>query len=964
MNTFLHQVAASLLSRFGSNMSQVVVVFPGKRASLFLNQRLAELSPTPVWTPVYRTISELFSQQSPYALCDTVESVCRLYRSYARLVDEPQSLDQFYGWGEVLLSDFDDVDKHLVDARQLFTNIRDIKALEDNSFITPEQEEALRSFFSEFSIESNSLLKERFLLLWNRMFDIYEDFRAQLRTDGMYYEGALQRDVIERLRAARLADPSTVVDDAADLPFANDKRQYVFVGFNVLNEVEKALFDELQHQGRALFYWDYDLFYANPHDKAVHEAGYFIRQNIERYGNELDVADMDNFCKEKQLTIVTASSENAQARFVPQWLEANLTAPERAPEGETYVESQTAVVLCNEQLLQPVLHSLPSSVKALNVTMGFPLSDTSVYSFVNSLMILQTEGLDTINHRFRPSLLAAVENHPFARLINESTWKCEVVGQVALMNYLLEVLTQLGKRLSKEEQSSSMTILLIESVFVAYKRINRILDLMTGDDPLLVVNSATLLRLVRSVLQTQTVPFHGEPAVGLQVMGVLETRALDFRHLLMLSVGEGYLPKSVADNSFIPYHLKDAFGLTTIRHKIAVYAYYFYRLIQRAERVTFVYNESNVGTRQNEGSRFLRQLLAETSMKVEHLQLQASSSLPVLKEIVEPKTDDVMQLLYQRFDNTNKTGKERRILSPSAINLYTTCQLQFYYHYVQGLRVEDDPADGFTAALFGEVFHRAAELLYRQLTSAGMIVRQQDIDEMLANDAYRLDDIVRQAFRDRYFLQLKEEYTGILVIARRVMKSYLKQLLRYDRRLTPIRIIGLEETRLTAMSIESGNRIIEVDTGGIIDRLDEVNDSTAEGGRTLRVVDYKTGGSPASIAELSRLFSNAGQNEHYYLQTILYASIVAQQEQQAVAPCLFYIHKSGAEDYSPLLKLSKISIKDVRQPLTPDGEPLYEAYTEQLKGVIGEIFDPEVPFRQTSNKKACRYCDYRLLCGR
>lgn len=964
MNTFLHQVAASLLSRFGSNMSQVVVVFPGKRASLFLNQRLAELSPTPVWTPVYRTISELFSQQSPYALCDTVESVCRLYRSYARLVDEPQSLDQFYGWGEVLLSDFDDVDKHLVDARQLFTNIRDIKALEDNSFITPEQEEALRSFFSEFSIESNSLLKERFLLLWNRMFDIYEDFRAQLRTDGMYYEGALQRDVIERLRSARLADPSTVMDDAADLPFANDKRQYVFVGFNVLNEVEKALFDELQHQGRALFYWDYDLFYANPHDKAVHEAGYFIRQNIERYGNELDVADMDNFCKEKQLTIVTASSENAQARFVPQWLEANLTAPKRAPEGEAYVESQTAVVLCNEQLLQPVLHSLPSSVKALNVTMGFPLSDTSVYSFVNSLMILQTEGLDTINHRFRPSLLAAVENHPFARLIDESTWKREVEGQVALMNYLLEVLTQLGKRLSKEEQSSSMTILLIESVFVAYKRINRILDLMTGDDPLLVVNSATLLRLVRSVLQTQTVPFHGEPAVGLQVMGVLETRALDFRHLLMLSVGEGYLPKSVADNSFIPYHLKDAFGLTTIRHKIAVYAYYFYRLIQRAERVTFVYNESNVGTRQNEGSRFLRQLLAETSKKVEHVQLQASSSLPELKEIVEPKTDDVMLRLYQRFDNTNKTGEERRMLSPSAINLYTTCPLQFYYHYVQGLRVEDDPADGFTAALFGEVFHRAAELLYLQLTSAGMIVRQQDIDEMLANDAYRLDDIVRQAFRDRYFLQLKEEYTGILVIARRVMKSYLKQLLRYDRRLTPMRIIGLEETRMTTMSIESGNRIIEVDTGGIIDRLDEVSDSTAEGGRTLRVVDYKTGGHPASILELSRLFSNTGSNEHYYLQTILYASIVAQQEQQAVAPCLFYIHKSGAEDYSPLLKLSKISIKDVRQPLTPDCEPLYEAYNEQLRGVIEEIFDPEVPFRQTSNKKACRYCDYRLLCGR
>lgn len=962
MHTFLHQVATSLLSHFGSNMSQVVVVFPGKRASLFLNQRLAELSPTPVWTPVYRTISDLFLQQSPYALCDPIESVCRLYRSYADLVEDPQPLDQFYGWGEVLLNDFDDIDKHLVDARQLFTNIHDIKELEDNSYITPEQEEALQSFFSEFSVEGNSQLKERFLRLWSRMFDIYDDFRRQLAEAGMLYEGALQRDVIERLRAARLADPSTV--DEASAPFANDKRQYVFVGFNVLNEVEKALFDELQRQGRALFYWDYDLFYANPHDKEIHEAGYFIRQNIERYGNELEAAGMDNFRKEKQLTFVTASSENAQARYVPQWLQENLTLPERAPEGESYTESQTAVVLCNEQLLQPVLHALPSSVEALNVTMGFPLSDTSVYGLVNSLMILQTEGLDTVNHRFRPSLLMAVENHPLVRLLDEETWKREVLGQVGLMNYLLDVLSQLGKRLSKQEQSSSTTVLHIEAVFVAYKRINRILDLMAGDEPLLTVNNATLMRLVRNVLQTQSVPFHGEPAVGLQVMGVLETRALDFRHVLMLSVGEGYLPKSVADNSFIPYHLKDAFGLTTIRHKIAVYAYYFYRLIQRAERVTFVYNESNAGTRQNESSRFLRQLLAETSLKVEHLQLQTSCSLPEQEDIVVPKTDEVLQQLYQRFDNTHRTGKDRRLLSPTAINRYTSCPLMFYYRYVRGLRIDPDPADGFTAALFGEVFHRAAELLYLQLTSAGDIVHQQDIDGILDHDAYRLDDMVRQAFRERFFQGRREEYTGILLIANRVVKSYLKQLLNYDRRLTPIRIIELEQPRMTTMHIQSGNHDIEIDTGGIIDRLDEVADPSAESGRSIRVVDYKTGGYPYPVSELNSLFSNTGKKEHYYLQTILYASIVAQQEQQPVTPCLFFIHKSGSDDYSPKLTISRRIIQDVRQPLTPDGESLLEAYNEQLNAVIEEIFDDKVPFRQTTKNTICHECDYRLLCGR
>ena len=733
MTTFLEHVAKSLLSKFGNNLSGLTVVFPGKRASLFLNNALAELSDKPVWAPTYRTISELFADASQYVLCDKIESVCRLHQAYAQAVTGAQSLDQFYSWGEVLLADFDDVDKHLVDARQLFSNIRDIKELDTNDYITPEQEQALKSFFAGFSLKENTLLKEKFLELWNVMYDIYVDFNQRMRADGVLYEGALQRDVVERIRASRLAS-----DDSASSVFLPN-HTYVFVGFNVLNEVEKALFDELQRRGQALFYWDYDVSYLKEVAGRTHEAGHFVLENIRRYGNELTDDCFDNFLKPKQLTIAAASSENIQARLLPQWLAKNLTKPDVAPDGETYTERQTAVVLCNEQLLQPVLHSLPEDIGQVNVTMGFPLVDTPAFTFVMALVGLHTEGYDVAHRRFRPSHLRAFGNHPYARLLGDA-WQSEARSGADLLAFASYLMTLIGQKIGDD-------VLAAEAVFKTFTCLNRLHDLMTGPAPLLAVNDSTVRRLLRSVLAQQSVPFHGEPAVGLQVMGVLETRALDFRHILMLSVGEGFLPKSVADTSFIPYHLKDAFGLTTLRHKIAVYAYYFYRLIQRAERVTFVYNESNAGLRQNEISRFLRQLEAETQMPIRHIQLNVSNQPSLPQSIVVEKTDEIMQTLIRRYDNNGRTDGREVFLSPSALNQYTACPLKFYYRYVRGLKVDITSSEGLDAVLFGNVFHRAAEFLYRDMTSAGSVIRQQDIDNMLEHGALKLDDFVSRALK-------------------------------------------------------------------------------------------------------------------------------------------------------------------------------------------------------------------------
>ena len=943
MKTFLEHVATSLLQRLGSNLSHVTVVFPGKRASLFLNQALAEQSSTPVWAPHYLTISELFQQATTMALADPIESVCRLHAAYARHIEDPQPLDRFWSWGEILLADFDDLDKHLVDASSLFTNIADLHGLDDNSYITSEQEEALRAFFHNFSLEENSQIKLQFLRLWRHMGDIYSDLLATMSRDGILYEGALQRSVVQQIRQARLAGDSS----AGECPlFATEQKRrmtYAFVGFNVLNDVEQALFDELQARNQALFFWDYDTFYVDH----SHEAGYFLRQNLQRYGNELSSDCFDNLRQPKQIDLVSATSENAQARFVPQWLEEHLT--ER--------ENRTAVVLCNEQLLQPVLHSIPSdgTPEAVNITMGFPLSDTPVFSFVIALVSLQTEGYDASRQRFRTTQLRTAQRHPFARLIGEQVW-CRPVGEgPELLAYLLDCLAALAPHFSEDtpEVSSFYRQLYVESLFRTFTAISRLRDLMQSESAPLAVGDHTLRRLLRTMLQTQSVPFHGEPAIGLQVMGVLETRALDFDNLLMLSVGEGFLPKTTSDTSLIPYSLREAFGLTTIRHKVAVYAYYFYRLIQRAGHITFVYNESNAGVRQNEPSRFLRQLLAETEFPISAKRLQAPTKVITSEPIVIEKTEEMVRQLRSFYDiRSQEPGNEAHPLSPTAINTYTACPLSFYYRYVRGITVNPDPDDGLDAILFGLVFHQAAQLVYAELMKVGEVVRAQDIEPFVANGGIALDSYIREAFRVEFFKDRPEEYSGILIIARHVVQTYLLQLLKHDLKLTPFRVIKLE--KWFGMTLSVGD--IEVRTGGYVDRLDEIRDPAVEGGLALRVIDYKTGGTPASVSDLKLLFSDAGQNEHYFLQTILYATIVASQQGCPVTPGLFFVHKSGSEDYSPKLRLARQLVHDVR--------PLQEEFLQQLTDVIAHIFDPQIPFTQTSNTKLCQNCVYAHLCGR
>lgn len=637
METFLQLVAQDLYKKTGNDLSRTVVVFPNKRASLFFNEQLAAQSDRPLWSPTYVSISDLFRQLSPWKAGDPIRLVCELYRVFREETKSEETLDDFYFWGELLISDFDDVDKNLVDADRLFGNLQDLKNIMDiPDYLSQEQEEAIQEFFRNFSIEKRTELKEKFISLWDKLGDIYRHYRKRLAELGIAYEGMMYRQVMEELDTQRL-----------------DYDRYVFVGFNVLNRVEQAFFLRLQEAGKAWFYWDYDVFYtrrpseANPPYK--HEAGEFILRNLKLFPNQLPESCLDVMSRPKQIRFLSAPTENAQARFLPQWMKG-LELPEGAQQKEN------AVVLCNEAMLVPVLHTLPEEVKDVNITMGFPLAQTPVYSYINALTELQTDGYRADSGRYVYEAVMAVLKHPYVRQLSAEAEKLErrltkdnrfyplpselkadafleqvftpQNGQKALCTWLTERIKDVSVLYRNEPEEEGKDIfgqLYRESLFKSYTLVNRLLNLLeTGE--LEGVRTGTLKRLMNRLLTAANIPFHGEPAIGMQVMGVLETRNLDFKNLIVLSLNEGQLPKAGGESSFIPYNLRKAFGMTTIEHKNAVYAYYFYRLMQRAENVTLMYNTSTDGLNRGEMSRFMLQFLVEWPHEIRREYLEAGQS--------------------------------------------------------------------------------------------------------------------------------------------------------------------------------------------------------------------------------------------------------------------------------------------------------------------------------------------------
>lgn len=955
METFLKQVAHDLYNKTEGNFTKVAIVFPNKRASLFFNEYLAQESDRPIWSPTYVSISELFRQSSDLSIADPIKLVCDLYKVFQKATGSKETLDDFYFWGEMLIADFDDADKNMADTHALFSNLKDLNELMDNyDFLEEGQKEALSQFFHNFSINQVTELKQRFISMWNVLGDIYTEYKALLESQSIAYEGMLYRQVIEQL-------------DVEALPY----NKYIFVGFNVLNKVEHTLFKKLNEAGKAMFYWDYDTFYLN---KTPHEAGEFIRRNLRDFPSELPASFFDNLNQPKEVTFIESPTENGQVRYLPQWIRENLTSQEK----------ETAVVLCNEALLQPVLHALPDNVKHINITMGFPLSQTPAYSFVNALMELHTSGYNPNNGRYLFAEVISVLKHPYTRQLSPEAEKLEqnltrdnrfypLPSELKQDNVLellftprrnnLDLCSMLSEALKEvaviyQQQAASHSDafdqLYRESLFKTYTLVNRFHTLIESKE--LNVQAGTFQRLLTRVMSSSSIPFHGEPAIGMQVMGVLETRNLDFRHLIMLSVNEGQLPKAGGDSSFIPYNLRKAFGMTTIDHKIAVYAYYFYRLMQRAEKVTLVYNTATDGINRGELSRFMLQFLIEWGYPVLRKQLEAAQSPQSSTPIIIEKTPDVMERMKSVFDIRNNP---KALISPSALNCYLDCPLKFYYKYVALLSAPDEVTADIDSAKFGSIFHYAAEHIYKDLTAHGKLISRENLETLL-KDEVRLQTYVDNGFKELFFnLPQNEqpEYNGIQLINSAVIVKYIQQLLRNDLRYAPFTFVGSEQRIFENIEIYTPTGDIQSRIGGIIDRIDSK-------GESLRIVDYKTGGDADTPANVQSLFIPDKKRSNYVFQTFLYASIVCKKlreknDSRLVAPALLYIHRAASKNYSPVIQMG-----EPRKPKEPvDNFAQYEGdFRENLKTLLEDIFNPDISFTQTEIEDKCAYCDFKALC--
>ncbi len=920
MKTFLEYVAEDILRKYGNDLSRTAIVFPNKRAALFINEHLARLSSQPVWSPAYITISDLFTSHTSRIIADPIKLVCDLHLSYVSCTDIDETLDHFYGWGQLLLSDFDDLDKNMADADRVFANLRDLHELDDVSYLTDEQRAIIKQFFSNFSDDHNSELKERFLKLWSHFAEIYHDFNQRLEQQNLAYEGALYRQV------------------ATDEQLVWEYDRYIFVGFNLLHPVERVFFKRLKREGKAFFYWDYDDYYM------THEAGHFLSQYLDEFPNELDRQENDiyrSFQNPKEISYISAPTENIQARYVSTWLK----------ERQRYADGKrTAIILCDEQLLPVVIHSIPQEVEKVNVTTGYPLSLTPAASLVKQLMALQAGG-------YRHRLMTAVRRHPYYRyLTDELLTDCKSDGifqTEPVLQWIARLLRHIAQQASQDDTTEQTASLRDESLFRMYTLINRLATLVHSGD--LTVDLTTLQRLVHQLIQSTSVPFHGEPAEGVQIMGVLESRNLDFDHVLLLSCNEGNMPKGVNDSSFIPHSLRKAYELTTIDHKTAIYAYYFHRILQRASDITLVYNNATDDGHTGEMSRFMLQLLVESGHPIRQYALKAGQQISVRKPEPVMKSPAVMDILMERF--SKKPDSHHALLTPTAINTYRRCPLSFFYRYVGGLKEMDDEELQIDDRIFGIVFHAASQYLYQQMMQqGGHRIERQQIQQVLQSKV-AIELAVDKAFHEN--IPNQKDYSGLQLINREVIIHYVRQLLRLDLELAPFTIHALEYEVVDDWTVHQGGTSFTTTVGGSIDRLDAVMRDQQE---YIRVIDYKTGGGKLTfLPDVESIFASNESHNGYYLQTLLYSSIVRESkqlnpDQSPVSPALLFIQHSAGENYDPTLCFGKDKITDV-QPFIP-------AFKEMLRTCVDEMFNPETPFCPVEDQRTCRNCPYAALCGR
>jgi CRISPR/Cas system-associated exonuclease Cas4 (RecB family) len=964
MEYFLENIARSIHSEFGNTLNRHSLVFPNRRAGLYFMKYLAARIQKPVWTPSVLTVNELFNTFSEMQVAGNEILLFELYKLYRKMKKSPESFDDFYFWGEMLLNDFDDVDKYLVNARKLFSNVLDIKNI-DNEFggLTGDQIRIVSKFWTNFNPASPTKEKSEFINIWSILDDLYNRFRGALKERNLAYEGMIFRELAE----------------SGDEIFQGIRWDMVhFIGFNAINECEKVVMKRLQNAGKARFYWDYDNSYTG--EGKINSAGFFMRENLKLFGNDMP-ADwnydtmLTNAGSPRKYRVIETSSDLAQVKLISRLLND-------LPDLTEATARHTAIVLSDENLLMPVLTSLPGNIGDFNITMGYPLKQTLVYTLIKNLMDLQRNALLTGDAvRFNGGDIIRILKHPLLErfftdeadhIINEITsgnlirvssdrFKSSPLlsrlfirpaDSCSLSEYFKDILSLVttGGESSTAGPGDDNASLKIRNEFIyrTILSINRLEALTVNGEVCL--SAETYMRVLDRMLRVLSVPFSGEPLSGVQIMGILETRALDFKNLIMLSVNEGTLPAVSSGSSFIPFSLREAFGLPSVNHRESVYAYHFYRLLHRAENVTFLYNSNSEGLNSGEMSRFLVQMKYDPLLKPEFLDLSFEiKTHGSTGERLERSEEHLRQLNSRFLDRDNK-----RILSPSAINMWLNCRMKFYYRYVNGLMEREAVTKDIDPAMLGNILHDIMKNLFGE--HLNQVVTGSVVEAIIGNRSL-LQGVIMRAINDKFNKGTDNPVDGNVLIITEVLRAYAMKILRADRLLAPFRILNLEDlfSFLLVAGPDSANS--EVLTGGTVDRIDIVEGVT-------RIVDYKTGMVSDSINSIDDLFSPGRKKESDgWLQTLLYCeAYMTANPGITVRPSIYKIRKLSGSPLNDKLRIKTGSRSDVE---INDYLEVRDQFMENLKSVISAIFSSDEPFIMTSDIRGkCTYCPYRALCTR
>ncbi len=953
---FLYRVAEDLLNRFGNEIQHVGIVFNNKRPQLFLRKYLAEISGKPIWSPHFYTIQQFFSESASLVCASQLKQFFILFSEYNQLLlkegKELVSADVFYPLAEIIVSDFSQVDYYMADPDKVFNLIGSIAELElQFPNFEKEQLDFMESFWSSFSQTKQSKIREKFIEMWHRMPLLYLNFHARLAEQNLVSSAKMYRNLAE----GKDCDPG----------FLDQFSHVVFVGFNALSKAEEILFKAWQDEGRCSFYFDADEHYfADP----VQEAGHFIRRNINIVGleNQFGMDENRIDVPEKEFTIIQALGKVAQGKLLNEILSGKEDKSD---------PSSKAIILADESLLLPVLQTVDD--ESLNITMGYPFEQSAVFGLCDLWLDIQEEiaSGDKIAIAY-PRVLTFIFNPLIALGIDERNKIHSEIIERKKSRFSLQELRKSGKiadltfspfdNPAHSIRNLGSLLLLIseqiadlrklESLLIAeaVKTLNVLSDSfeeLGKSSAMPEINAGFVLKTIRRALAGLSVPFDGEPLSGLQVKGLLESRCLDFDELIVLGMNEGVLPKVSITPSFIPDNVRRAFGLPVLENQNSIFAYFFYRLLHCAKKVTLVYNGITDEKSSGEESRFIKQLEFETSCKFRHVLQQNQPIDNSGHQIIEVEKNGPVLDKLQRYFKRNSEVKYDKKISASAFTDYISCPLKFFFGKIAGLSEPNDLPDQIGPHTVGTMLHSVMENFYRDS------VGKEVTPEYIRQREKLLPSMSKAAMALTLNLDPANELqqSALQQIIIRVIEQYAKKVLRHDEKIAPFVIRELEEKDVYTplFSIEVEGKEQQVRLMGIIDRVDVHENKT-------RIVDYKTGKDQLKYNDFEGLFSEEGKDQNKALLQTLFYTFVYEKARNVnnVEPHLYTVKEfKGGTLFSTK---GRTSLKLIDENLAD----LKDQFEGRLKEKLNELFDPAIPFRQTTNADACKYCAFKGICQR